>query len=426
MSDAVDIKLPPKIVDLMDGEARFRCCFGGRGSGKTKSFAIMSAVRGYMWGMQGREGQILCGRERLNSLSDSSLEEIKSAIRSYKFLEDFYEIGENYIRSKKGNIFYTFAGLRTNIDSIKSKAKILLCWIDEAEAVSETAWSKLVPTVREEGSEIWVTWNPENKNAATHKRFRESEPEGLKIVEMNYLDNPFFPKVLEQARLDDLKDRPDSYGHIWDGEFLQHVDGSYYAAEFQKLRLEKKITHVPYDPALSVVTAWDLGMGDSTSIWFAQYVGAEIRIIDFYECSGVGLDHYVKMLQSKPYTYGDHILPHDVRVRELGTGKSRLETLGMLGVRPITIAPNLLIDDGIQAVRSMLSRCWFDETLCDKGVDALSQYRRAYDDKNMVFKGTPIHDWTSHAADAFRYLAVGYKPPKNWGEPIKRNMRGVV
>ena len=426
MSDAVDIKLPPKIVDLMDGEARFRCCFGGRGSGKTKSFAIMSAVRGYMWGMQGREGQILCGRERLNSLSDSSLEEIKSAIRSYKFLEDFYEIGENYIRSKKGNIFYTFAGLRTNIDSIKSKAKILLCWIDEAEAVSETAWAKLIPTVREEASEIWVTWNPENKSAATHKRFRESEPEGLKIVEMNYLDNPFFPKVLEQARLDDLKDRPDSYGHIWDGEFLQHVDGSYYAAEFQKLRLEKKITHVPYDPALSVVTAWDLGMGDSTSIWFAQYVGAEIRIIDFYECSGVGLDHYVKMLQSKPYTYGDHILPHDVRVRELGTGKSRLETLGMLGVRPITIAPNLLIDDGIQAVRSMLSRCWFDETLCDKGVDALAQYRRAYDDKNMVFKGTPIHDWTSHAADAFRYLAVGYKPPKNWGEPIKRNMRGVV
>lgn len=421
-----EIRLPPKIVSVFDGEARYRGAYGGRGSGKTRSFALMTAVRGYQWGMNGGTGQILCAREHLNSLDESSLEEIKSAIRSVDWLNSYYEIGEKYVRSRDGRINYVFSGLRRNLDSIKSKARIILAWVDEAEAVSDSAWQKLIPTVREEGSEIWVTWNPETKRSATHRRFRIDPPEGSKIVKINWEDNPYFPTVLNNERLEDKAKRPDLYDHIWNGEMLIHADGAYYAEEMRTANDEGRLTNVPYERSVGVVTAWDLGVGDSTAIWFAQMVGQEVRLIDYYECSGVGLDHYAKVLADKGYHYEGHILPHDVRVREMGTGKSRLETLDTLAVRPVTIAPQLMVDDGIQAARTMIGRCWFDMEKCERGVDALRQYRRDYDDKNMVWRGKPLHDWTSHCADAFRYLAVGYRPTNDWGSSIRRNLQGIV
>ena len=420
------IELPPKLVDLFDGEARYRVAYGGRGSGKTRSFALMSAVYGYKWGMSGKQGQILCAREHLNSLDESSLEEVKSAIRSVEWLNAYYEIGEKFIRSKDGRINYVFAGLRRNLDSIKSKARVILAWVDEAENVSEGAWQKLIPTIREDDSEIWVTYNPESKHSAVHQRFRVNPSNDVKICEINWRDNPWFPDVLNQERLNDKEFRPDVYDHIWEGEFLIHVEGAYYTVEMREANSEGRIGRVPYDPATGVVTAWDLGVGDSTAIWFAQMVGPEVRLIDFYESSGVGLDHYVSVLNSRGYNYTDHILPHDVRVRELGTGKSRLETLDALGVRPITIAPQLMVDDGIQAVRSMLNRAWFDAEKCERGIDCLRQYRRDYDENNKSFKARPLHDWSSHGADAMRYLAVGFRPLSNWGDPIRRNLKGVV
>ena len=427
MTDTAEIRLPPKIVDVFEGEARYRGAYGGRGSGKTRSFALMTAVAGYRHGMSGLSGQILCAREHLNSLDESSLEEVKAAIKSVPWLLSYYEIGEKFVRSKDGRINYVFAGLRRNLDSIKSKARIIIAWVDEAEGVSDAAWQKLIPTVREDNSEIWVTWNPETKHSATHRRFRVNPPQDSKICEINWQDNPYFPKVLDKERKEDLKLRPDDYGHIWDGDMKVHADGAYYAVEMREAKAEGRITNVPYDRAVGVVTAWDLGVGDSTSIWFAQFVGAEVRLIDYYESSGVGLDHYVALLNSKGYVYESHVLPHDVRVRELGSGKSRLETLGALGVRPITIAPQLMVDDGIQSVRSMIPRCWFDAEKCERGVDAIRQYRRDYDDKGMTWRGRPLHDWTSHCADALRYLAVGYKPTSSsWGEPLRRNLKGIV
>jgi len=420
------IELPPKIVDLFNGEARYRVAYGGRGSGKTRSFALMSAVYGYKWGMSGKQGQILCAREHLNSLDESSLEEVKSAIRSVDWLNAYYEIGEKFIRSKDGRINYVFAGLRRNLDSIKSKARIILAWVDEAENVSEGAWQKLIPTVREDDSEIWVTYNPESKHSAVHQRFRVAPSNDIKICEINWRDNPWFPDVLNQERLNDKELRPDVYDHIWEGEFLIHVEGAYYTVEMREANAEGRIGPVPYDRSVGVVTAWDLGVGDSTAIWFAQMVGPEVRLIDYYESSGVGLDHYVSVLNSRGYNYTDHILPHDVRVRELGTGKSRLETLDALGVRPITIAPQLMVDDGIQAVRSMLNRAWFDAEKCERGIDCLRQYRRDYDENNKSFKARPLHDWSSHGADAMRYLAVGFRPLSNWGDPIRRNLKGVA
>jgi phage terminase large subunit len=212
----------------------------------------------------------------------------------------------------------------------------------------------------------------------------------------------------------------------WEGAFLIHVEGAYYTVEMREANAEGRIGSAPYDRSVGVVTAWDLGVGDSTAIWFAQMVGPEVRLIDYYESSGVGLDHYVAVLNSRGYNYTDHILPHDVRVRELGTGKSRLETLDNLGVRPITIAAQLNVDDGIQAVRSLLGRAWFDEEKCERGIDCLRQYRRDYDENNKSFKARPLHDWSSHGADAMRYLAIGYRPMSQWGESIRRNIKGVV
>jgi phage terminase large subunit len=201
MQQAASIELPAKMAELFKGEARFRVAHGGRGSSKTRSFAIMSAVKGYQLGMSGVGGQILCAREHLNSLEESSLEEVKQAIHSVKFLDDYYDCGEKYIRSRDGRIEYVFAGLRRNLDSLKSKARLLLAWIDEAENVSDTAWVKLIPTVREEGSEIWVSYNPESKHSATHLRFRHALPTGCKIIDINWRDNPWFPGVLNRARL---------------------------------------------------------------------------------------------------------------------------------------------------------------------------------------------------------------------------------
>lgn len=423
------IKLPKKLAQLFEGDARYRVAYGGRGSGKTRGFALMTAVKGYQLGMSGESGTILCAREFMNSLADSSFEEVRQAIQSVDWLENYYEIGQNYIRSKDGRISYSFAGLRRNLDSIKSKARLLLCWVDEAETVGQTAWAKLLPSVREEGSEIWVSYNPESKQSATHLRFRADPPDNCKIVEINWQDNPWFPEVLNIERLNDKEKRPESYDWIWNGGFLVYHSGAYYNLELMNARDEGRIGTVPYDPSLPVVTAWDLGVGDSTSIVFAQYHGStEVRIIDYYESNGVGLDHYARVLQQRGYRYDQHILPHDVRVRELGSGKSRLETLESLGVTPITIAPQLQVDDGIQAVRSMLPLCWFDAEKCDHLIEALRAYHREYDDQRMTWKGRPEHDWSSHPSDAFRYLAVGYRDIRGWssGGALKRNLKGVA
>lgn len=197
------------------------------------SFAIMSAIDGYRLGMGGASGILLCGREFMNSLDESSMEEVKAAIQSQPFLNDYYEIGERYIRSRDRRIEYAFAGLRHNLDSIKSKAKILRAWVDEAENVSESAWQKLTPTVREPGSEIWISYNPESPESATHKRFRADPPDDCRAVELNWRDNPWFPDVLNQERLEDQRKRADVYDHIWEGGFLTLTDAQIFSGTFE-------------------------------------------------------------------------------------------------------------------------------------------------------------------------------------------------
>lgn len=235
----VQIEIPPKLIPVFSGNYRYRGSYGGRGSAKTRTFAKMTAVIAYKRAMAGDSGVILCGREFMNSLEDSSLEEVKQAIRAESFLNDFFEIGEKYIRTKCGRVSYIFSGLRHNLDSIKSKARILLAWVDEAESVSEMAWSKLIPTVREHNSEIWLTWNPEKRDSATDKRFRQFPPDSSVIVEMNYTDNPWFPDVLEQERLNDKKRLDDAtYRWIWEGAYLEASEAQIFNGKYEELEFK--------------------------------------------------------------------------------------------------------------------------------------------------------------------------------------------
>lgn len=228
---------------------------------------------------------------------------------------------------------------------------------------------------------------------------------------------------LDAAKRDGMSD--DQFAQEYECSFDAAVIGAYYGVTMRQLEEQGHIGKLPYEPRLQVTTAWDLGIGDSTAIWFIQQNANELRAIDYYESSGVGLDHYAKVLAEKPYAYKEHLLPHDAEVRELGSGRSRVETLRSLGIIP-RVLPAQSVDDGINAVRTLLPTCWFDEERCSRGVEALRQYRREYDDKLKAFKQRPLHDWTSHAADAFRYLAMGLRPVASKYEAIKYPKKGIV
>lgn len=198
----------------------------------------------------------------------------------------------------------------------------------------------------------------------------------------------------------------DQYAQEFECSFDAAIVGAYYGSLMARAEEDGRITGVPHDPSAQVFTAWDLGIEDSTAIWFAQVVGREMHIIDYYEASGVDLGHYVREVLNKPYVYGGHIVPHDARAKELGTGKTRLEVLTSLGLRDLIIAPMHRVEDGINAVRMMLPKCWFDVRKCGRGIDTLKLYRSEYDEKLRTLRPKPVHDWASHGADAMRYLAM--------------------
>lgn len=198
----------------------------------------------------------------------------------------------------------------------------------------------------------------------------------------------------------------EQYAQEFECSFEAAIVGAYYGKLMANADADRRITGVPYEPTSQVYTAWDLGISDATAIWFAQVVGREIRIIDYYEASGVDLGHYVREINNRPYSYGGHFMPHDAQAKELGTGKTRVEVLESLGLKNITVCPQHRVEDGINAVRVMLPKCWFDAGKCSRGIEALKLYRAEYDDKLQTLKPRPVHDWASHGADAFRYLAM--------------------
>ncbi len=215
---------------------------------------------------------------------------------------------------------------------------------------------------------------------------------------------------------------PEQYEQEFECSFDAGVVGAYYARALTAAEQAGRIGRVPWEPAVTVETWWDLGIDDATAIWFAQTVGREVRLIDYYEATGAGLDHYAKVLSERPYVYGRHVLPPDAKVRELGTGRSRVETLAGLGIRA-TLARPQTVEDGINAVRLLLPRCWFDEPACRRGIEALRQYRSEWDERRQTLRPVPVHDWTSHAADAMRYGAISQRPDRR-REPPNRAVTG--
>jgi phage terminase large subunit len=215
---------------------------------------------------------------------------------------------------------------------------------------------------------------------------------------------------------------PEQYEQEFECSFEAAIQGAVYGKLMAAAEKDGRIASVPYDPSVLVYTAWDLGIGDPTAIWFFQTVGRETRLIDYYEASGTDIAHYAAILKAKPYNYGGHILPHDASPKELTSGKSSQEVLESLGVVPLEVQPVSRVEDGINAARLTIPMCWFDAKKCERGIEALKLYRYEYDEKLLTLKNRPIHDWTSHAADAFRYLSEGMARGvgvKKFSRPLK-------
>ena len=236
-------------------------------------------------------------------------------------------------------------------------------------------------------------------------------------------------KILDSEELEAARTvmSPDLFDQEFECSFQAAITGSYYGAIIENLSINKRITDVPYDEDLDTETWWDLGMNDQTCIWFVQRFKDEIRLIDYYENSGEGLDHYAKILNNRGYEYSRHIAPHDIKVRELGNfGKSRLESALELGIE-FDIAPKLSIEDGIEAVRKALPNCWFDKSKCQKAIEYLKAYQKKWDEKNQCFKNKPMHNFASHCADAFRTGIVGDGvDTSDWQEQIPVNTNYIV
>lgn len=415
----VRIELPPKLIPLFEGEADVRAADGGRGSAKTRSFAKMTAVRAYMWDMAGRSGQILCGRQFMNSLEDSSLEEVKAAIRSEPWLSAHFDIGEKYIRTKSSRIYYTFVGLDRNVASIKSRAKILLAWVDEAEPVSDNAWSILIPTLREEDSELWVTWNSKRKNAPVEKRFKNSDDPRIKHATINWRDNPWFPDILERVRQRDMRERPDSYAHIWEGAFVTTVEGAYFSKQLIDARAQGRIGKVPPDSLMSIKLFADIGgtgaKADNFVFWAAQFVGKEIRVLDHYETQGQPLGAHLEWMRSRKYLPGKVtvVLPHDGDTQDRVFDVSYASAFRRAGY-DVQVMPNQgkgAANARIESVRRLFPSIWINEETCKNGISALEWYHERKDDKRDIGLG-PEHDWSSHSADAFGLMCVAYEEPR--------------
>jgi hypothetical protein len=311
-----------------------------------------------------------------------------------------------------------------NGDSLRGQYFDGVC-LDEIGDQNPKIWNEIIrPALADRKGWCLFIGTPKGNNHFADFKDRALKADGWKFLEFKASDTG----ILDAKELADAKAEmgEDKFRQEFECSFDAPVEGAYYGALLNEADEQNRVTKIPRDPIAKIVCSWDLGISDSTCIWVAQVVGKEIQLIDATENHGVGLDYYVTWLRERGYDQGQHILPHDVRVRELGTGKSRQEVLTEAGL-DVTIAPSLSVADGIQAVRRLLPRCWFDAEGTKEGLSALRNYRRVFDEKRNVFFDTPLHDWASHYADAFRYMAIGLvEADTTWGKPLNINNGWVV
>jgi len=335
---------------------------------------------------------------------------------------------EMKLELKNGSIWQCVGS--DNYDSLVGSNPIGVVF-SEYSLADPAAWDFIRPILAENGGWAVFLYTPRGRNHGWTLYDMARQTEGWHASLLTVEDTGAIPlSVVEDERAAGMSEAMIQQEFYC--SFEAPSSGAYYADQLLAAEKDNRIGNVAHDPAVKVETWWDLGVSDATAIWFVQRVGQEIHLIDYYEMSGEGLPHYAKVLQDKGYVYGDHALPHDVKARELGTGKTRQETLSSLGLE-IEVVRDHRIADRIEAARNLLARCWFDRDKCARGLDALRQYRKQLapehtwrDGANPEFRPNPVHDWASHAADAFGYGAMHTPETAPSWEPIEYDNRGIV
>lgn len=393
----------PEIFLPLYKPSRYKVLYGGRGG--AKSWGIADALIILAWQSP---LLILCTRELQKSIKESVHALLCNRIDALG-LSSEYEIQNAQIIGKNGSRFI-FAGLKHNITEIKSLEGVDICWAEEAEKITDGSWKTLIPTIRKEGSEIWISFNPNLITDATYQRFVMNPPPNAWVQKVSWRDNPWFPQTLAEER-DYLKEKDfEEYLHVWEGELKTFADGAIYKKQLEKARKDGRIGKVPVENGVEVHTFWDLGRDDDTAIWFMQQVGREYRFVDYYSSRFEDIDHYARVIKDKGYNYGSHWMPHDVEVQSLGMKTNRKKMFVDAGVKPIEVVqrvPDLM--DGIAMTKQVFDNCWFDEERCKEGLAALSNYSRKYDEERDTYMERPVHNWASNGSDAFRQFAQGYK-----------------
>jgi phage terminase large subunit len=396
-------EFPIKLKGLFE-KSRYKVAYGGRGGAKSWGIARALLIKGAKDPMR-----ILCAREFQTSIKDSVHKLLCDQIEALGLL-GFYEITQNSIRGKNGTEF-SFVGLRNNVANIKSYEGVDVVWVEEAQTTSRLSWNILIPTIRKQGSEIWISFNPELETDETYQRFVLKPPADCIQIKINWSDNPWFPDTLMLEK-DALKERDlEAYNQVWEGLCRQSVDGAIFAKELQQAELDGRLTKVPYDATKPVHAVFDLGWADSTAIWFLQFVGMETRLIRYIEDSQKTISHYLATMQTFGYVYDKVWLPHDAENKTLAAAGRSIDDIVRAAGYKTQILPRVPILDSINAARTIFPSCYFDRDNAAEGIDCLRHYRYEVDPVTGQFSRTPLHDHYSHGADAFRYIALMIKEP---------------
>ena len=396
-------EFPVKLEGLFK-KSRYKVAYGGRGGAKSWGIARALLILGAKSPLR-----ILCAREFMTSMRDSVHKLLCDQIEALN-LFGFYEITQASIKGKNGTEF-AFAGLKNNISNIKSFEGVDIAWVEEAQTVSRLSWNVLIPTIRKESSEIWVSFNPELETDETYQRFVAIPPADCITMKVNWSDNPCFPETLKLEK-DALKVRDEeAYNQVWEGLCRQTVDGAIFAKEMQQAEKEGRICRVPYDATKPVHAVFDLGWSDSTAIWFLQFVGMETRLIRYIEDSQKTISFYLATMQTFGYVYDTIWLPHDAENKTLAAAGRTIDDIVRAAGFKTRIMPRVPVLDSINAARTIFPTCYFDREHTADGLACLRHYRYEVDPDTGQFSRNPLHDHYSHGADAFRYIALMIKEP---------------